>query len=444
MTQRNVLVVAYYFPPLGLSGVQRTLKFVKYLPQFGWRPTVLTVTPTGYFAQDETLLVDLEGVDVRIERVGSPDPNRLFRRKGTVAPPPEAARRTFSFLSDLFFIPDNKIGWRKKAVARASEILAAEKFSVIFATAPPWTDLLIGLDLREKFDIPLVVDYRDPWHDAPHKHFPTPWHRWRNTTLEKRVLKRASGVITTNRRVKELMVKRFKVLSYNDVTIIPQGYDPADFDPGLFPGGGAAGGAKAAGGGAAAAGGAGQPRDARMKVTHAGVFYGKRSPRPFLEAVARLRTDDTEAFTALDVRLVGVLQKEHLRLIESLGLKETVTATGYLPHRECVREMQTSDLLWLTLDNDTQSPGKLYEYLGTRRPILGCVPSGFVRQTLEEYGAAMVVDPGDVKGIAAALRRFASLHRDNRLPVPSASAAARFDRVALTNELSKIFGFLSE
>lgn len=421
MSHRNVLVVAYYFPPLGLSGVQRTLKFVKYLPQFGWKPTVLTVTPTGYYAQDESLLDELREADIRIERVGSLDPNRLFRKRGTVNLPAERTRKAFTFLSDLLFIPDNKIGWRKKAVAKASEILSAEKFSVIFATAPPFTDLLIGLDLREKFNIPLVVDYRDPWHDAPHKYFPTPYHRWRNTSLEKRILKRSSGVITTNRRVKELMVKRFKVLEYNDVTIIPQGYDPADFDASVRP-----------------------ASKGKMKVTHAGVFYGGRSPRRFLEAVAKLRTSDTEAYAALDLHLIGALQKEHVKLIDKLGLGEKVNVRGYLAHRECVREMQSSDLLWLTLDNDTQSPGKLYEYLGARRPILGCVPPGFVRQTLEDAGGSIVVDPEDADAIAAALRRFATMHRKNELPSPDEAEVARYDRVRLTHELSKIFAFLSE
>ena len=102
--KRNILVIAYYFPPMGMSGVQRTLKFVKYLPQFGWKPIVLTVTPTGYFAQDESLLDELNGKDIEIVRVGSLDPNWLFRKKGTVEMPSEFVRKTFQFASDLIFV----------------------------------------------------------------------------------------------------------------------------------------------------------------------------------------------------------------------------------------------------------------------------------------------------------------------------------------------------
>jgi len=419
--RRNVLVIAYYFPPMGLSGVQRTMKFVKYLPEFGWNPTVLTVTPTGYFARDTSLLSELPAENVRIERVGSLDPNMLFRKRGTVKMPPEFVRKAFAFASDFLFIPDNKIGWRRKAVARASTILESEKFSVIFSTAPPFTDHLIGLDLREKFDIPLVVDYRDPWLDYPHKSFPTPYHRWRHTALEKRVLQRASGVITTNRRVKELMLKRHKFLDYKDVSILSQGFDPADF-------------------GSAPA----SPSNGKMTITHAGVFYGGRTPRKFLEAVKKLAETDPDLFNAIELNFVGVLQSEYVRMIRRMGLAEKTNVKGYLEHRECVREIQNSDLLWLTLDNDRQSPGKLYEYLGARKPILALVPEGFVKQTLEDAGAAAVCRPDDVNAIWAAIRNFTRLRAAGGLPVPDESEVSRYDRRNITSELAKMFSFLAE
>ncbi|MBI4811407.1 MAG: glycosyltransferase, partial [Ignavibacteriales bacterium] len=223
---RNVLVIAYYFPPLGLSGVQRTLKFVKYLPQFGWQPTVLTVTPTGYYAQDYTLLDELHPQHIAIERVGSLDPNRLFRHKGVVRMPSERWRKIFTFISDTFFIPDNKIGWKRKALKKAEGLFRKKNFDVIFATAPPFTDFLIGKELHKKFNKPLVIDYRDPWHEYPYKYYPTPLHKLWNYKLEKKVLKASSRILVTSRKTKELILKRFKFLHYNDITILPHGYDP--------------------------------------------------------------------------------------------------------------------------------------------------------------------------------------------------------------------------
>jgi glycosyltransferase involved in cell wall biosynthesis len=418
--RRNVLVIAYYFPPMGLSGVQRTLKFVKYLPAYGWQPTVLTVTPTGYFAQDYSLLEEINPHDITVERVGSLDPNRFFRKKGVVKMPSERWRKILTYISDTFFIPDNKIGWRKKAVKAASKLFEEKKFDVIFATAPPFTDLIIGADLARKFKKPLVVDYRDPWLDYPTKYYPTPLHRWKNYRLEKEVLKTATRILTTNRRVKELILKRHKFLDYHDVTILPQGFDPADFQVEKLP----------------------AQAKKRMRVTHAGAFYGDRTPAPFLQALKKVLADHPEV--KIEAVFIGAFQDEYAELVRTMGLEESVTITGYLDHKECVRQILSSDVLWLMLGNDKQSPGKFYEYLGARKPILACVPDGFIRQSLREAEGGTIVEPTDVDGIAAALVTYHKQYTTNTLPSPKEEIVTKYDRVQLTNELSKIFGFLAE
>ena len=418
---RNVLVIAYYFPPLGLSGVQRTLKFVKYLPQFGWQPTVLTVTPTGYYAQDYTLLEELHPHHIEIERVGSLDPNRLFRKKGVVKMPSEKWRKIFTFISDMFFIPDNKIGWKRKALKAANKLFEKKNFDVIFATAPPFTDFLIGMELHKKFQKPLVIDYRDPWHEYPYKYYPTPMHKLWNYKLEKKVLRASSRILVTGRRTKELILKRFKYLRYNDVTILSHGYDPADFevDPKIH-----------------------IEKSKRMRFAHAGVFYGDRTPKHFLQALKEVVTARPQLKDQIELVLIGNLQDEYVNIIKSLGLEGNVTITGYLDHRHCIEYLKSADVLWLTLNNDKQSPGKLYEYLGLRKPILGCVPEGFIRQTLEEAGGCMIIQPTDVKGIADAIVQLYWLYRENRLPASKEEVIQKYNRVELTNELSKIFGFL--
>jgi glycosyltransferase involved in cell wall biosynthesis len=421
-TQRNVLILAYYFPPMGLSGVQRTAKFVKYLPQFGWQPTVLTVTPTGYYAQDTSLLDEVTASGAIIERVGSLDPNRLFRSKGIVKMPSERWRKILSYCSDALFIPDNKIGWRRPAVKAASELFTKTPFDVIFATAPPFTGLLAGMDLSKKFHKPLVVDYRDPWLDYPYKHYPTPLHRWRNYSLEKKALHAASRIITTNRRVKELILKHYKFLDYNDITILPQGYDPADFS-GID--------------------GKARPSQ-RMRFTHAGLFYGERTPKYFLEGLKKAFESHPDLRNRIEVCFVGALTEEQQRLIGSFGLNDNIVMTGYLDHPECVRTLAASDVLWLMLGNDVQSPGKVYEYLGAQKPVIACVPEGFVRQTLREAGGSIIVEPDDVDGVSAAILRLHDQYVQKTLPAPRAEIVKKYDRVELAKELSFIFGFLAE
>ncbi|MEX0601829.1 MAG: glycosyltransferase, partial [Bacteroidota bacterium] len=222
---RRVLIIAYYFPPMGLSGVQRTLKFAKYLPQFGWKPTVLTVGPTGYYALDQSLLTEVEEAGIEVIRTTSLDVNRLFSRKGVVKMPAEWLRKILQFFGDLLLIPDTKIGWKRKAVRVGRSIMKTNRFDVIFATAPPQTDLLIGYALKKAFGIPLVVEYRDSWLEYPFKFFPTPLHRLWHSRLEKKIIRGSDRVITTHRRVKENLLKRYSFLSHHDVAIVSQGYD---------------------------------------------------------------------------------------------------------------------------------------------------------------------------------------------------------------------------
>lgn len=422
--RRNVLVVAYYFPPMGLSGVQRTLKFVKYLPQFGWQPTVVTVTPTGYFAEDYSLLAELTPYNIDIIRIGSLDPNRLFRKKGVVQLPSESTRKLFTFLSDLFFIPDNKKMWKNKVLRTMNSLLKKQSFHIIFATAPPFTDFLIGKALHERYHIPLVVDYRDVWHEYPYKYYPTPLHKYLNYRLERDVLRASSAVITTNRRVKELVLKRYKFLHYNDVKIIPQGFDPADFND-----------AKKT-----------KKREPRtkMRIAHAGTFYGDRTPLYFLKGVKQAIKSQPNLKGRLAIDFIGAFRSADKNLITSLGLDELVHIHGYLDHQQCVEKLLEADLLWLTLGNDLQSPGKVYEYLAARKPILACVPDGFVRQTLQEAGATTVVEPTDVKGITKTILALFEQYRRGTLPRPREEVVERYNRITLTEELAKTFGFLTE
>ena len=425
---RRVLVVAYYFPPMGLSGVQRTLKFVKYLPQFGWHPTVLTVDPVGYFANDESLLEDVANRQVQIVRTAAAGPGKMLAKKEVVKIPSEGTRKFLSRVSDTFFLPDNKIGWKKKAVAKALSLHREMPFDLIFATAPPFTDFLIGAEIKAATGKPLVFDYRDPWVDYPFKFYPTPLHRLRNGALERKALRSSSHVITTNRRVKEILIKRYPFLSYNDVDIIPQGYDPEDFqqqkltEESKKP-------SKMASG--------------KMIITYAGIFWEDRVPDYFFQALANLIQQRPALRGRIEARFVGTFRDENMQIVRRLGLEDHVNVLGYLPHKECVRHMVESDLLWMIVGDDVGSPGKVYEYIGAGKPILGCVPEGFLKNTILEAGG-VTVPPADVTGIQNALERFFELHQNGGLKGPSRDVKNKYNRVELTRSLVRVFESLFE
>ncbi|MGE5313961.1 MAG: glycosyltransferase family 4 protein [Acidobacteriota bacterium] len=414
---RKVLVIAYYFPPLGLSGVQRTVKFVKYLEQYGWQPTVLTVSHTGYYAKDESMLRELEARNIRIVRADSLDPNRLLRRKSVVKMPSERMRKFLSRISDTFFIPDNKIGWKHAAVKAASALLKEEPHQLIFATAPPQTAFLIGKALKEKFKIPLVIDYRDAWVDYPFKFYPTPIHKFYNYRLERGVLRSADAIVTASRRVKEMILRRYKFLTYNDITIISQGFDPEDMQ---------------------ITDGIPLPATEKMRITYSGTFYEDRNPNYFLEALAQVFKRHPDWHDKIEACFVGTFSAEYGRTVNRLGLTEAVNALGYLDHRQCVKYLLASDVLWVKMIDDKSSPGKIYEYIGTGKKILGCVPEGFMRQTIEEANG-ICVDPKDIPAIAEAIETLYTDYRNKTLRGADDAVIHKYNRAALTGDLAKIF-----
>ena len=415
---RRVLIIAYYFPPMGLSGVQRTVKFAKYLPQYGWKPTVLTVSPRGYYAIDESLLKEIEDAGVEIVRTNSLDVNQLFSKKGVIKMPSEWIRKILQFVGDTFLIPDSKIGWKSKAVKKAKELVEQKHFDLIFATAPPQTDFLIGVSLKKATEIPLVVDYRDSWLQYPYKYFPTPLHRYLHYRLEKKVLKAADKVLVTHRRVKENLVKQHRAMQYHDVAILSQGYDPVDLEV--------------------------KPRERlqmplRLRICHTGTFYGGRNPSTFLRALKNIFESHTHLRGRIELNLVGNVRREDQRLVKNLGLQNDVIFHGYLEHQESVSQILSSDVLWFVLDNDYQTPGKLYEYFGARKPILASTVDGYTKQLILESEAALCVPIHDVKAHEGALLSYFDQFEHKSLKKIPEVFSSKFNRVALTGELAKHF-----
>ncbi len=416
---RSVLVIAYYFPPLGLSGVQRTLKFVKYLPQFGWQPTVLTVEPRGYLARDESLLAEIADPPVEVVRTPSFDPLHFFRGREIVRLPSAKVYGRLSRLSQLFFIPDNKIGWKRRALARARRLVAERRFDAVYATAPPYTDFLIGKELKREFRIPFVIDYRDAWLENPLHRYWTPLHRLRHHALEKEVLRRADRIVTINRRIKELIVAGYDDVAHGEVEIIPQGFDQEDFDA-----------VEAA------------PSDGRMRITYSGTFYYNRSPRHFLEGLRIFLAEHPAARREVAAEFAGNFGDENIRFVREQGLEEQVILHGYVSHRESIAILKRASVLWMVLGgnpgDEMMSTGKLFEYFGARKPVLGCVPDGVARKAIEECGAGFIAPPADPRAVADALARLYHLYQTDALPKPDERFVLQYERRALTGRLAKI------
>ena len=419
---RRVLVIAYYFPPMGLSGVQRTAKFVKFLPRFGWEPTVITCEPRGYFAFDDSLRAEVEANGVEVIRTRALDPTRLFRRREVVALPEERHRKWFSALSQFLFVPDNKIGWYAPAVKAGLRTFTREPFDVIFSTAPPYTAHLIGRTLSRRTGAPLVLDFRDDWIGNPRHDYPTPVHRKASARLEQRALQASRSIVVINEEIRRnLLARNDGLVEPDNVTVIPQGFDPEDLASAV-------------------------PTDRRPEtfvLLYSGVFYDAQTPEFFLRGLADLLNRRADLRDRVEARFAGLLPDSAMDLARELGVESAVRYVGYLPHDELIRHLLAADVPWMTVGRqkgaETISTSKLFEYFGTCKPVLGLVPRGAARDALKRYGAAEFAQPDAVPEISAAIGRLYDAWERGDLPRPDDVVVNGYDRIHLTAQLAELF-----
>jgi len=423
---KKVLVIAYYFPPMGLSGVQRTLKFVKYLPEFGWKPIVLTIAPTAYYAYDETLLSELDTHQIEIHRTETKDVTKTaasLSHSREFKLPSALMRRVMNVVSQTFFIPDNKIGWKKFALKKASELIEQQgDIDLIFSTAPPFTSHLIALELRKKYQLPTVVDFRDPWVENPLHIYPTPFHRRAHQRLEEQVVLGVDKIITVNRALKEQFLRVYRDrLTHKDIAIITHGYDTKDFEhlPKT------------------------RMNTGKFRLLYSGTFHSsERSPKPFLLGLKKAIEKNPELVEKVEARFLGLFPTEYMKVAKSLGLDGLIQVEGYKPHHEALMETVQADVLWTTQSPvkhiETITQGKLFEYVACGRTLFGIVPDGASKQFILEANG-VVAHPNQPDEIANRMLELFEQWKSGTLPVPPEDVVAKYDRRNLTMQLVREF-----
>ncbi len=418
----KVLVIAYYYPPLGLSGVQRTVKFTKYLKNYNWEPTVITTGNVAYFAHDESLLNEVEKEGIRIIRTSASDPNAVLNKFGTIRMP-ERVRKILNRISQTFFIPDNKVSWSSKAYQVASELLSKETFDVIYVTIPPFSAFNIAAKLKKKFNVPLFADYRDLWYGNQFGFYPTPLHSYLHKRMEYKALRAADKIITTNRRIKEKLINYYQFLTFEDIFIIPHGYDDEDFENLTVE----------------------KKSNSKMRITYSGIFYEFITPKYLLKAFKKISLERPDISSNIELHFIGLLKNENKKLVRKLNLDGYVFEHGYLPHKDALSKTMMSDVLWMMVgksrNSDTISSGKLYEYFGTRKPIIASLPEGALKAAAESYGAAFITQPDNIEEIKQTIIHVYELYLKNELPAPNEEFVKQHQRDYLTELLSKQFQF---
>ena len=416
---KKVLMVAYSYPPVGGSGVLRVLKFTKYLPQFGFAPVVLTVRNPPLDDLDPTLLEEVPK-EVKVIAAASAE-QQLLRAASRPA-------RLLGVKPEWFFVPGAQIGWLPFAVRAGEAIIREEDIDVIFATAPVPTSLLIGHVLKRRTRKPLVLDFRDPWtQNVFTNNYPTRLHRKLEERMERAVLRSADHVVTTTDEMTRGLIDKYPFLRDRCATI-RNGFDSSDFRE--------------------------LTRTAsseRFTITYAGSLYGLRTARHFLLALRNLMGKHRDLRNQIRVVFVGHQNWRTGRAVQEVGLEDVVEMNGFVPHRESLQLMLNADVLLLVMGQrealgngmgPMMIPGKTFEYLATRRPILALAPAGAVSDLIKETGSGLVVPPEDVSAIEGAVLDLFARWQAGTLSVAPYDVSV-FERRALTGRLAAVFESLS-
>lgn len=423
---KNVLFLVYYFPPLGGSGVQRPLKFVKYHREFGWNPIVVCPEPGAYPYSDHSLLDELTNIGVEVHRVTAKTPFHLPFIKGKQADISEKITELGRRLTRLLMYPDNKKEWIGPAVDKAIELSKEQRFDLIFSTAPPFSNHIAASEIKERLQIPLVLDYRDAW---TNNHFMDDLFRWQkriHSRLERDCLKNADQVIVLDEFMGQSIKQAHPEIDPK-TQVIAHGYDPDDFkgtNEATLP-----------------------YKPGKLNLLYSGLFYESNQPDILLRAIDALNEASAMNMNDIHLHFQGGLTPRINKLVNGLGLGKSVTDLGYVTHLNAVSNLMKADALWMISNFDPVhkqvKSGKLFEYLGTGKPVLGLVHEGAELETLKSYGAGYTAPPDDLEAVKEALLFLYNDWKQKALKQPKKAYMEQFARRKLTQSLSDVFDSLT-
>lgn len=432
--KHKVLMIAYSFPPRGGGGVQRTLKFVKYLRLFDWEPVVLTVKSRQHELWDDSMIEEIpEGVSTY--RTFAVDPLNMYQYfKRWPAP------RSFSHAGSTYgkdtgdllrvmkdivhclSVPDTQIGWLPFAVLKGKKIIETENIDCLYSTSAPATAHLIALCLKRWKNLPWVADFRDAWEQHPFAVYQWKLRLKVEERLERAVLQTADRLVTVTSPIAEAMSRKNSQAVQNKFSVITNGYDENDFrDLPL----------------------ANKTEPDKFTIVYTGSFYDLRTPRFFLEAMKRLLIEKPLLRDQIEAVFAGRWEEKDKEMIGYMGLEDVVKMKGYVTHDESLHLLNNGTALLLILVSNEVGvyTGKIFEYLAVKKPILALVPSsGIAADLIRETKSGIVVDSEDVNAIKNAIFDMYSEYKKGTLAVRNNdSIIQQYERKNLTQQLATLF-----
>lgn len=363
MEPKKILIITYYWPPAGGPGVQRWLKFVKYLPDFGIQPIVYIPENPMYPIIDENLINDVSDKAIILKnKIIEPYQFASFFSKNTTKEISSGIipnQKKQSFLEKVFlwirgnlFIPDARIFWVKPSIAFLEKYISDNDIDTIITSGPPHSLHLIGLGLKQKMQVKWLADFRDPWTTIGyHKSLRLSNYAARkHKALEHKILNTADLIIVTSSTTKT----EFQTITSQPIEVITNGYDLENVSKQLV--------------------------DTKFSLAHIGSLLSERNPKLLWEVLSELITELPEFKLHFELKLIGAVSQEVIETISDFGLQPYLNNLGYISHKEAIVQQRKAQLLLLIEINseNTKSiiPGKLFEYMVSERPIVAIGPKG--------------------------------------------------------------------
>ncbi|RXM39651.1 glycosyl transferase family 1 [Chryseobacterium sp. CH21] len=428
MEQKKILIITYYWPPAGGPGVQRWLKFAKYLPDFGWKPIIYTPENPSYPLLDETLMKDVpENIEMVRTKIWEPyqlaeklnKSNKKFKAGQFDVGKNQSWKSKLSiWVRGNFFIPDARVFWVKPSVTFLEKYLKENKIDTIVTSGPPHSLHLIGLGLKSKMpDLKWIADFRDPWTEISYyKHLKlTKSSDKKHRQLESAVFKNADITLATSYTDAE----NFRKAGANAVCIT-NGFDESDSDE------------KAKG----------KKAENKFTLSYIGVLEQLRNPENLWKALDELIKENIEFAENFRLKFVGRIDDKILHTIENSSLKNHILNLGYLAHGKAVEEMQHSDMLLITnFPNESSKgiiPGKIFEYLASGKQILSFGPEqADVAKILEETQAGKHFNYQDTETVKKFILEKFELWKNGSL-LKNTQNIEQFSRKNLTRQLTEV------
>ena len=424
---KKVLIISYYWPPAGGPGVQRWLKFVKYLPDFNIHPVVFVPNNPNYPIIDKKLLNDVNNDKATIIDFPINEPykyaNKFSKKKSTTLSSGLISnKKNQSFLEKILlwvrgnlFIPDARVGWVKPSTKFLSKYIVDNNIETIITTGPPHSLHLIGLHLKKQFNqIEWIADFRDPWTSIGyHKELKlTEKSANKHKELEKDVLKTADKIIVTSPTTK----KEFTEITKQPIHVVTNGYD-VEFV-------------------------AKEPMDQKFTISHIGSLLSERNPRVLWKALRELRKENADFKADFQLNLIGKVSEEIIATINEFKLTDCLNLVGYVSHDQALIEQRKSQVLLLVEIDSYQTigiiPGKLFEYMAAERPILAIGPEGAdFSSIIKETNTGVFCQYDEKDKIKETIWNMYQLFKKNELKVHGIGLQY-YSRKKLTEKLAQI------